>query len=94
MKNWVRSKVIEYLGKGADVDEITKELVDFIVSTLKRHGTANDLLSEVSTVFDDDGLFLAKMWRKLIFEILSVQYLKINEAEAMRTSEPSSVDDK
>jgi hypothetical protein len=66
MRGWITNKLVEYLGKADDV----QDLIDFITSKIAAHASAQELMGHISHVFDDDGVFVVKLWRKLIFEIL------------------------
>jgi len=66
MRPWVAKKITEYLG------EEDRDLVDFIVKQLHEHPTPEKALEQLKVVLEEDALlFVIKIWRMLIFEILS-----------------------
>ena len=55
----------EYLGE----EEV--ELVDFIVGKMHAQASAAVILEELAKVLDDEAdVFIVKLWRMLLFEIL------------------------
>eukprot|EP01104_Vermistella_antarctica_P002363 TRINITY_DN1261_c2_g1_i1.p1 TRINITY_DN1261_c2_g1~~TRINITY_DN1261_c2_g1_i1.p1 ORF type:complete len:609 (-),score=208.52 TRINITY_DN1261_c2_g1_i1:137-1963(-) len=67
MKPWVEKKIVEFLG------EAETTLIDFIVEKLQLRGTPDDILENLSFVLDQEAeVFVVKLWRKLIFEMLMV----------------------
>jgi len=68
MRQWVSKKIIELLG------EEEKTLTDFILTQIIGHKTPNDILDQLAVVLDDEAEgFMIKLWRALIFEMLSLQ---------------------
>eukprot|EP01098_Paradermamoeba_levis_P008480 TRINITY_DN3516_c0_g1_i4.p1 TRINITY_DN3516_c0_g1~~TRINITY_DN3516_c0_g1_i4.p1 ORF type:complete len:327 (+),score=162.42 TRINITY_DN3516_c0_g1_i4:155-1135(+) len=70
MRPWVTKKIIEYLG------EEEKTLIDFILSKIVAHTAAPSLLEQLSLVLDEEAeVFVVKLWRFLIFEMIRAQDL-------------------
>jgi RNA-binding protein 25 len=68
MRPWVIKKIMEYLG------EEEKTLVDFILSKIAGHKPPTEILDQLSLVLDEEAEgFVIKLWRALIFEMLSLQ---------------------
>jgi len=68
MRSWICKRIIEYLG------EEEKTLIDFIINKLSTRIAPDDLLHQLVLVLDEEAeSFVIKMWRMLIFEILSAQ---------------------
>ena len=69
MRSWVTKKIIEYLG------EEEKTLIDFILSKITSHTPPHEVLEQIGLVLDDEAnTFVLKMWRMLVFEMLTVQH--------------------
>lgn len=65
LKTWVTKKITELLGE----EEAT--FVDFILEKVKAHVAAPSFLVELEPVLDSEAeVFMIKLWRMLIFEIL------------------------
>lgn len=68
MRPWISKKITEFLG------EEEKSLVDFIVSSTRKHVTAATMLELLEAILDDEAeMFVLKMWRMLIFEVRRVE---------------------
>ncbi|XP_043703844.1 RNA-binding protein 25-like isoform X2 [Telopea speciosissima] len=68
MRPWITKKITEFLGE----EEVT--LVDYIVSSTKKHVQASQMLELLQSILDDEAeMFVLKMWRMLIFEIKKVE---------------------
>jgi len=68
MRVWVSKKIIEYLG------EEEKTLIDFILTMIAAHKTPSEMLDQIKLVLDEEAeAFMVKLWRALIFEVLSNQ---------------------
>eukprot|EP01103_Thecamoeba_quadrilineata_P018686 TRINITY_DN724_c0_g1_i1.p1 TRINITY_DN724_c0_g1~~TRINITY_DN724_c0_g1_i1.p1 ORF type:complete len:695 (+),score=172.47 TRINITY_DN724_c0_g1_i1:120-2087(+) len=66
MKMWVTKKIVEYLGE----EEV--ELINFILEKISSHTPPSEITQQLKSVLDDESqVFVAKMWRKLIFEMLT-----------------------
>jgi len=66
LRPWISKKMVEYLG------EEEKTLIDFIISKICGHITPNELLEQLVMVLDEEAeIFVLKLWRMLIFEMLS-----------------------
>ncbi|KRZ14793.1 RNA-binding protein 25, partial [Trichinella pseudospiralis] len=64
IKPWISKKIIEYIG------EEEASLVDFISEKVLDRSTPQGLLDDISMVLDEEaGVFVAKLWRLLIYEI-------------------------
>ncbi|KRY54196.1 JNK1/MAPK8-associated membrane protein, partial [Trichinella britovi] len=64
IKPWISKKIIEYIG------EEEASLVDFISEKVLERSTPQGLLDDISMVLDEEaGVFVAKLWRLLIYEI-------------------------
>ena len=70
VRPWLCKKMVEYLGDAEDV------LIDFIIKKLAEHASPKDVLEELEQVLDDDAeIFVVKMWRFLVFEVLRSKLL-------------------
>jgi len=68
MKAWITKKILEYLG------EEEKTLIDFIMGKIQTHITPSEILSQLSLVLDEEAeIFVVKMWRMLVFEMMSAK---------------------
>lgn len=68
MRPWVSKKITEFLG------EEEETLVDYIVSCTKDHVQASKMLELLQAILDEEAeMFVLKMWRMLIFEIMKVE---------------------
>ncbi|XP_043723324.1 RNA-binding protein 25 isoform X2 [Telopea speciosissima] len=68
MRPWISKKITEFLG------EEEETLVDYIVSSTKKHVQASQMLELLQSILDDEAeMFVLKMWRMLIFEIKKVE---------------------
>ncbi|KAJ4811056.1 RNA-binding protein 25 [Rhynchospora pubera] len=68
MRPWVSKKITEFLG------EEEETLVEYIVSCTKDHVEASKMLELLQAILDDEAeMFVLKMWRMLIFEIMKVE---------------------
>jgi RNA-binding protein 25 len=68
VKPWVAKKVKEYLGE----EETT--LVEFIVSNIQKHVSANTMLEQLEAILDEEAdMFVLKLWRMLIFEVRRIE---------------------
>lgn len=68
MKPWVQKKLIEYLGE----EEPT--LTAYITTLIKQHKGPKDILEEVIGILDNDAqIFVVKLWRMLLFEVLKAE---------------------
>lgn len=68
MRPWISKKITEFLGE----EEAT--LVDYIVGATKDHVDASKMLELLQAILDDEAeMFVLKMWRMLIFEIMKVE---------------------
>jgi RNA-binding protein 25 len=68
MRPWVTKKIAEYLG------EEEKTLTDFIMTKVAQHCSPTDLLGQLQLVLDEEAeVFVMKLWRLLIFELLRLQ---------------------
>jgi len=66
MRPWVTKKIVEYLG------EEEKTLIDFILNKISGHTTPAEIVDQLQLVLDEEAeVFLVKMWRMLIFEMLT-----------------------
>ncbi|CAF1060251.1 unnamed protein product [Didymodactylos carnosus] len=64
IKPWVTKKIIEYIGE----EEPT--LTDFICTSIMSKQNAENILSDIRVVLDDEAeIFVVKMWRLLVYEI-------------------------
>jgi RNA recognition motif-containing protein len=71
LRGWVTKKIGELLG-----EEETK-FVDFILERLAKHTPAPAFLRELQPVLDTEAeIFMIKLWRMLIFEILRKQHME------------------
>jgi len=76
MRTWVTKKIVEYLG------EEEKTLINFILSKLTAHTSPHEILDQIQLVLDEEAeVFLVKMWRMLIFEMLQAKQLKEDQKE-------------
>ncbi len=58
----------EYLGE----EETT--LVEFIVSNIQKHVSANTMLEQLEAILDEEAdMFVLKLWRMLIFEVRRIE---------------------
>merc|ERR1719362_1815342 len=70
VRPWLCKKMVEYLGDAEDV------LIDFILKKLAEHASASEVLEELEQVLDEDGeIFVVKLWRFLVFEVLRTQLM-------------------
>jgi RNA-binding protein 25 len=68
MRPWITKKVIEYLG------EEEKVLIDYICKKITEHQPPQEIQNQLSFVLDEETeIFVLKMWRLLIFEMLRAQ---------------------
>jgi len=68
MRPWIQKKLIEYLGE----EEPT--LTDYITTLIKQHKSPSDIMNEVVGILDSDSkMFVVKMWRMLLFEVLKAE---------------------
>ncbi|XP_024365355.1 RNA-binding motif protein 25 isoform X3 [Physcomitrium patens] len=68
MRPWISKKITEFLG------EEENTLVDFIVSSTRKHVSAATMLELLEAILDDEAeMFVLKMWRMLIFEVRRVE---------------------
>ena len=68
MRPWIQKKLIEYLGE----EEPT--LTDYITTLVKQHKTPAEVMDEVVGILDSDSkMFVVKMWRMLLFEVLKAE---------------------
>lgn len=66
MRSWVSKKIVEYVGQEE------KSLIDFILSKISSKAHPTDILTYIQPVFEEEAeAFLIKLWRMLIFEMLS-----------------------
>lgn len=57
MRPWVTKKIIEYLGQEE------KTLIDFILSKIREHVAANDLVEQLKLILDEEATaFVIKLW--------------------------------
>jgi len=63
-----QKKIVEYLG-GEE-----KTLIDFILTKIAGHKLPSEIFTQLSQVLDEEAEpFVIKLWRALIFEMLSLQ---------------------
>ncbi|XAR48060.1 hypothetical protein NMG60_11030766 [Bertholletia excelsa] len=68
MRPWISKKITEFLG------EEEASLVEYIVSSMREHVKASEMLERLSAILDDEAeMFVLKMWRMLIFEIKKIE---------------------
>ncbi|MCO5564334.1 hypothetical protein L7F22_017994 [Adiantum nelumboides] len=68
VRPWVSKKISEFLGE----EEAT--LVDFIITSAKKHTTPTHLLELLENIFVEEAeLFVVKFWRVVIYEISKVE---------------------
>jgi len=68
MRPWIQKKLIEYLGE----EEPT--LTDYITTLIKQHKNPTEVMNEVVGILDSDSkMFVVKMWRMLLFEVLKAE---------------------
>jgi len=68
MRPWVTKMISEYMG------EEEKTLIDFIVNKIAVHTPPAQMLDLLKKVLDDEAdTFIIKMWRRLIYEMLSTK---------------------
>lgn len=68
MRVWITKQIGELLGE----EEIT--MIDFIVSRVSSHTPPKSILEQIYFVLDEEAeAFVIKMWRRLIFEMLSAK---------------------
>lgn len=65
IRPWVAKKIVEYLG------EEEETLMSFIISKLKERTGAAAILAELANVLESEAeIFVIKLWRMIIFEVL------------------------
>ena len=70
VRPWLCKKMVEYLGDAEDV------LIDFIIKKLAEHASAMEVLGELEQVLDEDAeIFVVKMWRFLVFEVMRAKLM-------------------
>jgi RNA-binding protein 25 len=68
MKPWVKKKITEYIG-----DE-EQAFIDFICKKLVERITPHQLAEHLALVLEDEATdFVIKLWRMLIFNILTTK---------------------
>eukprot|EP00005_Dracoamoeba_jomungandri_P008783 CAMPEP_0174275112 /NCGR_PEP_ID=MMETSP0439-20130205/59651_1 /TAXON_ID=0 /ORGANISM="Stereomyxa ramosa, Strain Chinc5" /LENGTH=587 /DNA_ID=CAMNT_0015367191 /DNA_START=8 /DNA_END=1771 /DNA_ORIENTATION=+ len=68
MKPWVTKKIVEYLG------EEEPSLINFIVRLMSNHNNPQEILTHLAYVLDEEAeVFVIKLWRMLIFEMIRAQ---------------------
>ena len=65
MKQWVTTKITEYLG------EEEPALINYICKKLSEHSDPHDIESQLRSVLEDEAVdFMIRLWRMLIYNIL------------------------
>jgi len=68
IKPWITKKIVEYLGE----EEPT--LIQFILDKIAEHIAPAEILKQLQFVLEDEAeVFIFKLWRMLIFEMLRAQ---------------------
>jgi len=68
MRPWIDKKIVEYLG------EEEKTLTNFITSKMASRVYPSEILGQLQLVLDEEAeIFVVKMWRMLIFELLTAK---------------------
>lgn len=71
MKPWVTKKIVEYLGE----EEAT--LIEFVLAKMSNHMAPQEILDQLAFVLEDEAeVFVIKLWRMLIFEMIRAQKAK------------------
>jgi RNA-binding protein 25 len=71
MKSWVTKKIVEYLGE----EEAT--LIEFVLAKMANHMAPQEILDQLAFVLEDEAeVFVIKLWRMLIFEMIRAQKAK------------------
>jgi len=66
MEPWVEKKIVEYLG------EKEHTLINFIVNNINQQVSPEKILEKLKLILDEEAeVFMVKMWRLLIFEMLT-----------------------
>jgi RNA-binding protein 25 len=71
MKPWVTKKIVEYLGE----EEAT--LIEFVLAKMSNHMSPQEILDQLAFVLEDEAeVFVIKLWRMLIFEMIRAEKAK------------------